>query len=89
MSSFLFSSYLLHFNCKFVVQKNPGFIPGAWMQTSVGHVLSKSGPQARPNRGNHLSQRKMRSPGIASIRYPKLPYRSLGLPLEGFTAFHR
>jgi hypothetical protein len=23
MSSFLFSSYLLHFNCKFVAQKTP------------------------------------------------------------------
>ena len=44
MSSFLFSSYLLHFNCKFVVQKK-----GAWMGTQYRSCWLDSTNCTRPN----------------------------------------
>ena len=58
------------------------------LQISVSHVLYFVDLRRNLLRGNHLSQGQRPSPTISSVTYVKLPYRSLGFPLEGFTAFH-
>ena len=51
--------------------------------------MSKYGSQAACHTVVIIYLRPKPLSGIASVCYPNLPYRSLGLPLEGFTAFHR